>query len=144
MKCQVMSMCVVPVIIKHIDSSEEIVNHAILDSCSQRTFAVEDLVEVLGIKGTETSVVVKTLNRESKIKSTLVDGLVISNLSDQQSWITLPHCYTRKELPVDPEEIPTPDKLKTWHYLHAIASEIVQNPSVHVGGHSHQATAITH
>ena len=44
---------------------------------------VEDLVEVLGIKGIETSVVVKTLNGECKIKSTLVDGLVVSNLSDQ-------------------------------------------------------------
>ena len=93
---------------------------------------VEDLVEVLGIKGIETSVLVKTLNGESKIKLTLVDGLVVSNLSDQQLQITLPHCYTKKELPVDPEEIPTPDKLRRWHYLQAIASEIMQNPSVHV------------
>ena len=78
---------------------------------------VEDLVEVLGIKGIETSVVVKTLNGECKIKSTLVDGLVVSNLSDQESQITLPHYYTKKELPVDPEEILTPDKLRRWHYL---------------------------
>ena len=92
----------------------------------------EDLVEVLGIKGIQTSVVVKTLNGESKIKST-VDGLVVSSLSDQQSWITLSCCYTKKELSVDPEEIPTPDNLKRWHYLPAIVSEIVQNPSVHVG-----------
>ena len=49
-------MCMVPVIIKHIDSLKEIVTHAILDSCSQGTFVVEDLVELLAIKGTETSV----------------------------------------------------------------------------------------
>ena len=76
-----------------------------LDSCSKETF----VVEVLRIKGIETSVVVKTLYGESKIKSTLVDGLVLSNLLDQQSWITLPRYYMRKKLPVDPEEIPTPD-----------------------------------
>ena len=59
--------------------------------------------------------------------------MVVSSLSDQQSWITLSCCYTKKELSVDPEEIPTPDNLKRWHYLPAIVSEIVQNPSVHVG-----------
>ena len=59
--------------------------------------------------------------------------MVVSNLSDQQSWITLPRCYIRKELSVDPEEIPTPDKLNTWPYLQMIASEIVQNSTVHVG-----------
>ena len=41
-----------------------------------------------------------------------INGLVVSNPSHQQSWVTLSRCYTRKELPVDPEEIPTPDKLK--------------------------------
>ena len=105
MKRQVVSMCVVPVIIKHTDSPKEVVIHAVLDSCSKETF----VVEVLRIKGIETSVVVKTLYGESKIKSTLVDGLVLSNLLDQQSWITLPRYYMRKKLPVDPEEIPTPD-----------------------------------
>ena len=75
-------------------------------------FVGEDLVEVLGIKGIETSVVVKTLNGTSKIKSTLVNGLVISDSSDQQSWITYSRCCTRKGPPVDLEEIPTPDKLK--------------------------------
>ena len=54
-------MCMVPVIIKHIDSLKEIVTHAILDSCSQGTFMVEDLVELLAIKGTETSVPSKHL-----------------------------------------------------------------------------------
>ena len=34
MKCQVISMCVIPVIIKHIDSSKEIVTLAIFDSFS--------------------------------------------------------------------------------------------------------------
>ena len=45
----------------------------------------------------------------------------------------LPLFYTRKELAVDPEEIPTPEKLRRWHYIGAITSEAVQNPSMHVG-----------
>ena len=41
------------------DSPKEIVTHTTLDSCSQGVFVVEDLIEVSGIKGIETSVVVK-------------------------------------------------------------------------------------
>ena len=117
---QVISMCVVPVVIKHKDSTKEIITHAILDSCSQGTFIVEDLGNPLEIDGIDTSVVVKPLNCQSQLKSKLVNGLAVSNPIDKKFWIKLPHCYARKELPVDPEEIPT-------------ASETVQNPAVHAG-----------
>ena len=128
---QVISMYVVPVVIKHKDSAKEIITHAILDSCSQGTFIVEDLVNALEIDGVDTSVMVKTLNGQSRLKSKLVNGLAVSNPSENNFWINLPRCYTRKELPMDPEEIPTPEKLR--RYLQTIASEKVQNPSVHVG-----------
>ena len=114
-------MCVVPVVIK--DSPKEIITHAILDSCSQGTFIVEDLVNALEIDGIDKSVVVKTLSGQSRLKSKLVNGLAVSNASDK-FWINLPSCYTRKELPVDPEEIPTPEKLRRWHHLQTIASEM--------------------
>ena len=110
---QVISMCVVLVVIKHKDSAREI-THAILDSCSLRTFIVEDLVNGLEIDVIDTSVVVKTLNGQSPLKSKLVNGLAVSNLSDKKFWINLLRCYTRKELPVDPEKIPTPEKLRRW------------------------------
>ena len=126
-------MCVVPVVIKRKDSTKEIITHTVLDICSQGTFIVEGLVNALEIDGIDTSVVVKTLNRQSRLKSKLVNGLAVSNASDKKYWINFPRCYTRKELPVHPEEIPTPEKLRRWHYLQTIASETVQNPSVYVG-----------
>ena len=58
-KCHHQYLCGT-VIIKHMDSPKEIVTHTTLDSCSQGVFVVEDLIEVSGIKGIETSVVVKT------------------------------------------------------------------------------------
>ena len=67
------------------------------------------------------------------LKPELVNRLVVSNPSDKKFWINLPRCYTRKELPVDPEEIPTPEKLKRWQYLQTIAPGTVQNLFVHVG-----------
>ena len=93
---------------------------------------MEDLVNALQIDGIDTSVVVKTLNVQSRLKSRLVTGLAASNPSDK-FWINLLRCYTRKELPVDPEEIPTPEKLRRWHHLQTVASKTVQNPSAHVG-----------
>ena len=118
---QVISMCVVPVSIKHKDSAKDIITHAILDSCSQGTFTVEELVNALEIDGIDTTVVVKTLNGQTRLKLKLINWLAVSNPSDKKFWIKLPRCYTRKGLPVDPEEIPTPEKLRRWHYLQTIA-----------------------
>ena len=47
------------------DSTKEIINRAILDSCRQILSLVEDLVNALAIDGVETSVMVKTLNEQS-------------------------------------------------------------------------------
>ena len=124
---QVICMCVVSVVIKHKDSAKKITTHAILDSCSQGKLIVEEMVNALEIDSIDTSVLAKTLNGQTRLKSKLVNGLAVSNLSDKKFWINLPHCYSRKELPVDPEEIPTPEKLRRWQHLQTIASETVQN-----------------
>ena len=97
-----------PVVIKHKASPKEIINpHTILDSCSQGTFIVENLVNALQIDSIDTSLVVKTLNGQSCLKSKLINGLGVSNPSNKNFWTNLPHCYTQRELPVDPKEIPT-------------------------------------
>ena len=70
---QVISMCVVPVSIKHKDSAKDIITHAILDSCSQGTFTVEELVNALEIDGIGTTVVVKTLNGQTRLKLKLIN-----------------------------------------------------------------------
>lgn len=90
------SICVVPVVIKHNDSSKEIIIHSLLDSCSQDTFIVRALVNALEIDGIDTSMVVKTLNGLSLLTSKLVVyGLADSNHSGKKFWINLSRCYTR-------------------------------------------------
>ena len=61
-------MCVVSVVIKHKDSAKEIITHAILNSCSQGMFIVEDLVNALEIDSIDTSVMVKMLNGQKSTK----------------------------------------------------------------------------
>ena len=91
------------------------------------------MVNALEIDGIDTFVVVKALNGQSQLKTKVVNELAVSNPSDKKFLINLPHFYTKKELPVHPEEIPTPGKLKSWHYLHTLMTESVQNPSIYVG-----------
>ena len=73
------------------------------------------------------------LNGQSRLKSKLVNGLAVLNPSDKRFWINRPLCHTRKELPVDSEEVTIPEKLRRWKYLQTIAFETVQNTSIHAG-----------
>ena len=59
------SMCVVPVTVKHKNSSREVKTLAMLDNCSQGTFVKEDLLKKLKISRRATSISIKTLNGEN-------------------------------------------------------------------------------
>ena len=48
---QVLSMCVLPVKVQHKESNDEIITFAMLDNCSQGTFATENLMNQLDING---------------------------------------------------------------------------------------------
>lgn len=79
------SMYVVPVLIKLKDSLKEIITHTIIDGCSQGTFIVEDLVSALEIDATDR--MVKMLYGQSRLKSKLINRLAVSNLCEKKSWI---------------------------------------------------------
>ena len=57
-----------------------------------------------------------------------VKGVIGNN-----SWIKLSKMYVRTDLPVDKEQIATPDKIKQWDYLKVIASNIIQTDGIKVG-----------
>ena len=72
MKSEGISMCMVPVIIKL--SNRVVQTYAMLDTCSQATFAKENLLSHLGIHWRKTSVTVKSMNGEvTKSSETLED-----------------------------------------------------------------------
>ena len=77
---QVLSMCVVPVKVQHKDSDKEIITFAMLDTCSQGTFATENLMNQLNINGIRTTIGIRTLIGHQKQSSYLLDGLSVSKL----------------------------------------------------------------
>ena len=127
-------MCVVPVNVQHEESNKGIITFAMLHTCSQGTFATENLMNQLDINGIQTSIGIRTLIGHQKQSSYLLDGLSVSKLvlrpSEKAKWIRLPSTFTRKEIPVDQSEIATPAKLKQWKHLDRISGEIGGNERI--------------
>ena len=130
----VISMCVVPVKVKHDQSKKEVTTYAMLDNCSQGSFIHDSLIKKLGVTGNKTTINLKTLHGERSEKTKSVEGIKVAQLhGDKNNWIDLPKMFSRMNLPVDKEEIATPAKISKWEYLKPISDEIVQNEDVVVG-----------
>ena len=53
-------MCIIPVSVKHKNNGRQITD-AMLDNCSQGSFAHEAILKQLGVKGTKTTLSLNTL-----------------------------------------------------------------------------------
>ena len=58
----VISMCVVPVKVKHEHGANEVTTYTMLDNCSQRSFIHNSLVKKLGVTGSKATINLKTLH----------------------------------------------------------------------------------
>ena len=93
----------------------------ILDSGSSSTFCTESLIRQLGVDGTRTQISLTTLEKkDSPIDSFVVKDLVISDL-DENVFIELPALYTRPEIPVSKEDIPTQSDIDQWPHLYGVS-----------------------
>ena len=133
LRSDVISICVVPVQIRHPDSNKVLDTYAMLDNCSQGTFVKEDIIEAWDITGAETRVTVKTLNGEVSQMTIVVENLDVAGSLGKPKWIKLPRAYTKQDLPVDEQEIATPGRVKKWNYLEGITNEICRSTDISVG-----------
>ena len=72
-------MCIIPIQIKSKDTSKTVHTYALLDSCSQGTFILDQLASDLVISGRKTSPTIKTLNGEFISNSTALEGLKVAS-----------------------------------------------------------------
>ena len=129
---EVVSMCVVPIKIKH-GSSAVLKTHALLDSCSQGTFIDEKLLEDLKVTGRNTNITVKTLNGEKTERSMMIEGLEVANVSKgKEKWLNLPKTYARKKLSIENEML-SPEQISKWKYLDAIKGEVCTKRNTKIG-----------
>ena len=130
---KVISMCIVPVRIKHGDSNKMVTTYAMLDSCGQGSLILDSAIKKLGIQGIKTTLKLKTLHGERSESTFAIEGVKVTGMHGDIGWLALPKLYSRREIPVDKEETATTTKIREWKCLQPISNEIVQNDDVHVG-----------
>ena len=76
----------------------------------------------------------KTLTGEKSKETLMVDNLNVTGMNKMNNdWISLPKVYSKKTLPVEKEEVATPEKVSKWKYLDSIKSEITQTDDIEIG-----------
>ena len=107
--------------------------YALYDNGSSGSFITESLKEELDVEGIDTVLQLGTMHGQSSVRSFIVKELVITDLKDDNA-ITLARCYTRHEIPVSKQQIPTPEVISGLENLHAISNEIPDLiPDVEIG-----------
>ena len=114
-------MPIVPVRIKGMENG--IITYAMLDSCSTGTFISEDLYNELGVQGTDTQVMIRTMNGPRLHDSTVVTGLLMSDLNDENT-IELPKTFVKEEIPGNGLRVPRPESLRKWTHLQRVIDEV--------------------
>ena len=118
--------------IRHPNSKIEIKTHALLDSCSQGTFASDEFINDLKVNGIPTEITIKTLNGEQTDKSRMIQDLMIESSYDEtEKWTKLPKTYTRQEISSSDEEVATFEK--RWRYLQRLENMLCDVDDVKIG-----------
>ena len=130
----VISMYIVPVQIALTNTSKKVHTYAVLDSCSQGTFILDQVADELGISERKTSLTIKTLNGEFTSNSTAIEGLKVASISkDNSEWLPIPRPFTRPDLPVDNDDITKPCYLRKWKYLENVTDQLTFSDDISAG-----------
>ena len=129
---EVISMFVVPIMVRHKRSNRVLKTYAMLNTCSQATFAKENLLSDLGIQWRKTSITVKTKNGEVAKSSEALDNLEVAQASNgkaERVWVKS-SCTYKQDLVVDSNKVATIDKIKRWGFLDKIKVEVNANDNI--------------
>ena len=81
MASKIISMCVVPIMVTHADTKRDVSTFAMLDNCSQGCFIKNSIKERLRVSGRKTEIIIKILNGDQEVASTVISGLrVVSDM----------------------------------------------------------------
>ena len=122
----IMCLSVLPMMLHHKSNPEKVMKvYGMLDNCSQWSFIIQDMLDMFDVKGINTRVSIKTLTGTTSEDSCLVDGFVVSDFAGKCT-ISLPKLYTRHNLPISRDEIPTKNDVDRWDHLKSIKKGILE------------------
>ena len=121
---EVLSLSVLPMLLWHKSNPNHVIKvYGMLDNCSQGTFIKKDVLTSLDVPKVNTKIIIKTITGIIKEDADIVNDLMVSSL-DGSNQIDLPKVFSRQDLLIDRNEIPTPERVRNWSYLEEIADEI--------------------
>ena len=121
---EVITMCLMPLKISHLNCKKTIRTYAMLDNCRQGSFIKQDLLKRLGVDDQKLSLILKTLTGEKSEETLMVDNLKVAGVNKMNDWISLPKVYSKETLPVEKEKVETSEKVSKWKYLQSGAKII--------------------
>ena len=113
--------------------AREILVYALLDSQSDTTFALSEVVEALEVTKEQVHLKLSTMSS----KTTVVSSQKVNNLQVRGFFsgkkIALPPVYTREFIPANRTHIPTDETAKSWSHLEHLQGEIAPLQDCEVG-----------
>ena len=79
MVSKIISMCVVPIKVTNAKTKREVSPFAMPDNCSKGCFIKNSIRERLGASGRKTEIIIKTLNGDQEVASTVISGLKVAS-----------------------------------------------------------------
>lgn len=115
------------------DPHSEILTYALLDTQSDSTFILGDLVSALNVKTQPVQLKLSTMTAvDTVIASKVACGLQVRGLHSE-SHVQLRQAYTRDFIPVDKSHIPTKDTALQWPHLRQLANKLQPLQDCEVG-----------
>ena len=116
---------VLPVWLSHESNpSNKVKIYALLDNASGGTFIKEELTQKLGIEGSKTDLILTTMHGTESVSTKAINGLIVTNFTDEEVSLELPRTFTRNVIPADRSEIPRPDVVSKIDHLKDVSKEI--------------------
>lgn len=125
---------IVPVLMSSTEEPQrEVLTYALLDTQSDSTFILEDLLEELNVDTQPVQLKLSTMTAiDTVIASTSVHGLQVRGLHSKKQ-IKLRQAYTRDFIPVDKSYIPTRKTALQWPHLKHLATKLPPLQGCEVG-----------
>ncbi|KAJ8409951.1 hypothetical protein AAFF_G00209920 [Aldrovandia affinis] len=125
---------IVPVLMSSSEEPQrEVLTYALLDTQSDSTFILEDLLEELNVDTQPVQLKLSTMTAiDTVIASKSVSGLQVRGLHSEKQ-IQLRQAYTRNFIPVDKSYIPTKKTALQWPHLKHLANKLPPLQGCEVG-----------
>ena len=113
------AMAIIPVRVNIKNKAHGIETYAFFDSGSNVSFCTEKVMRQLGANGKKTKIQLSTMGKSQTLDTFAISGLQVSGLSMEHT-IDLPKVYTKEEMPVKNQHIPTQQEVRKWPHLETI------------------------